>query len=157
MRNLFPGKRYEETVWISDARLLDATGQPAAAFAHDEPVRIVLDCDVERLAAGLNAGIVVKDGRDRVIFRSEFDLPALPATTKTFRCEAMIPANLLTPGRYVFTVFVHVPLVRIVYLSEDAMVMSIFDAGSPLAQYEGKTDLGCVFVDCGWQVQPPPV
>ena len=92
---------------------------------------------------------------DRVVFRSEFDLPDLPPGTKTFQCEAAIPAKLLTPGRYVFTIFVHVPLIRMDYLAEDALVMSVFDAGSPFSQYEGKTDYGCVFVDCGWRVREP--
>ena len=37
-------------------------------------------------------------------------------------------------------------------LADDARVMTIFDAGAPLAKYEGKADCGCVFVDCGWRV-----
>ena len=147
-----PGKRYEETIWIEDARLLDTDGKTDATFPHNEPVRVVLDCGMARFVAGANVGVVVKDGKDRVVFRSEFDLPILPPETSTFRCEAAIPADLLTPGRYVFIVFVHVPLVRMIYLADDALVMNIFDAGSPFAKYEGKSDLGCVFVDCGWQL-----
>ena len=148
-----PGKRYEDTVWVDDARLLDAEGKMDATFPHDEPVRIVLDCGMARFVAGVNVGVVVKDSKDRAVFRSEFDLPTPPPQTKTFRCEAVVPANLLTPGRYVFTVYVHLPLVRMIYLADDALVMNVFDAGSPFAQYEGKADLGCVFVDCGWQVR----
>ena len=42
-----------------------------------------------------------------------------------------------------------------IYLADDALVMNVFDAGSPFARYEGKADTGCVFVDCGWQVRRP--
>ncbi len=149
------GKRFEDTVWVEDARLLDTTGQPATNFPHSEPVRVALDCGMARFVPGLNVGIMVKDSRDRVVFRSEFDLPTLSADTTAFRCEGVIPAHFLIPGRYIFMVYVHVPLVRTVYVAVDSLVMQIVDAGSAFAKYDGKADVGCVFVDCGWQVLPP--
>ncbi len=150
-----PGKRYEESVWIDNVRLLDRTGQPTANFPHNEPVHVVLDCGLAVFKQGLNAGIIVKDNKDRVVFCSEFDLPVLAPDTSAFRCEGVIPANLLIPGRYVFTVYVHLPLVRLTYAAYDALVMNIVDAGSAYSRYEGKADWGCVFVDCRWHVRLP--
>ncbi len=153
------GKRYDESIWIDDARTLDPTGHPDAHFTHRDPIRLQLDCTVARPVAGANIGVVLKDSRDRVVFRSEIDFPAFPPSPTAYPfhcpCEATIPGDLLTPGRYLLTLFIHVPVVRMLFLAEDAIVLNVIDAGSPLSIYEGKADCGCVFVDCHWQIGFP--
>ena len=156
-----PGKRYEESIWITDAQTLDPVGQPSSRFTHDQPIHLKITCAHRRPVPGSNIGMVVKDGKDRVVFRSEVDMPPLPmpAAGQTISdvCEAVIPANLLVPGRYQFVLFIHVPVVRMIYLAEDALSITVLDAGSPLAIYEGKADCGCVFVDCRWCIQIPEI
>ena len=152
------GKRYEESVWISDAKTLDAQGKPTNRFPHHDPIRLALDCTVAHWVPGANVGMVLKDGKDRVVFRSEQDFPTPPTTTLyplAASCEATIPGDLLIPGRYLLTLFVHVPLVRMLFLADDALVLNIIDAGSPFARYEGKADCGCIFVDCRWRIDFP--
>jgi lipopolysaccharide transport system ATP-binding protein len=150
------GRRFEDSIWISGARTLDSKGEAKNRFTHREPIRVSLDCVVAKPVAAANIGIVVKDGKDRVVFRSEQDFPAFPTAADTYpvaaTCEGTIPGDLLVPGRYVLTLFIHVPVVKMIFLAEDAMIINIIDAGSAAALYEGKADYGCVFVDCGWQI-----
>ena len=148
------GKRYEETLWISGAQTLDADGQPDNRFTHRDPIRLVLDLAVAEPVPGAHLGFVLKDGKDRIVFRSELALLP-PAEQVAVRCEATIPGNLLVPGRYVLTLYIHVPLMRMIFLASDALTINVIDAGSIWAIYEGKGDSGCVFVECNWRVLVP--
>ena len=149
------GQRLEDTLWIADAKTLDATGEASSQFTHREAVQLVIDIHVAQAVAGAVVGIVLKDGKDRAVFYSEDALPS-PAQQSSCRYEATIPGQLLAPGRYVLTLFLHVPIVRMIFLANDALVVNIIDAGSPLAIYEGKGDYGCVLVDCQWRMTPLP-
>ena len=147
------GKRYEESIWITGAKMLDDRGEESNRFTHRESIHLRLDCTVAQRVAGANIGVVVKDGKDRVVFRSEVDFPA--EYPPAVHWEGVIPGDLLVPGRYLLTLFIHVPVVKMLFLAEDALVLNVIDAGSPAARYEGKADYGCVFVDCHWQIGFP--
>jgi len=67
--------------------------------------------------------------------------------------RATIPPHVLVPGRYFFTIFIHVPFVRLLDIVENAFPITIVDAGSQFSMYEGKADYGCVFVKCPWTVE----
>ena len=151
------GKRLEESIWLTDARLLDPAGDAATNFTHREPVRVAFDFTAVRAVAGANLCMNLKDSKDRIVFRSEVDLPAMPGSLSPAcplqgHAEAVIPGDLLTPGRYALTFYFHVPVVRTLYLAEDALVFTVIDAGSRFAAYEGKADIGSVFVDCAWRI-----
>ena len=148
------GKRFEDTLWIEAAKTVNAADEQTSQFTHRDPIRLALDVQVARAVTGAVIGIVLKDSRDHTIFYSEDILPP-PGQQASCRCEVVIPGGLLVPGRYVLTLFIHVPLVRMIYLANDSLVVNIIDAGSPLAIYEGKGDYGCVFVTCEWRIGPP--
>ncbi len=152
------GKNYDgsNSARLTAAQTYNADGQATNRFTHHDPIYLRLEGAVEHRVAGIGIGVVLKDSRDRVVFRSEQEFPALPPSPDAYplatRFEAMIPGDLLVPGRYLLTLFIHVPIVRMIFLAEDALVVNIADAGSPLSIYEGKADCGCIFVDCHWQI-----
>ena len=82
------GKRLEESIWLTDARVLDPEGNAATNFTHREPIRVAFDFTAVRAVAGANLCMNLKDAKDRVVFRSEADLPVMP--------ESLSPAHPLT-------------------------------------------------------------
>lgn len=143
------GRQADQNIELTNVRVI-AGNEVNPIITNRDPVTI--EFSVSQLAeiAGANLGFEFKDMKNRVIFRSEIDLPALATYPQNTLHTATIPANLLTPGQYKLTVFLHIPCVRHLYYAEDAFSLSIVDAGTRFSLYEGKADYGCVFVECQW-------
>jgi hypothetical protein len=66
-----------------------------------------------------------------------------------------VPPRTLTPGRYVLTLFVHRPFVKIRTCARGALVVVRDGPGVGVRPVHRAVDCGCVFVDCAWDAAPP--
>lgn len=147
-----------EDVSIAEARAFDSQGQPASQFTNKEPLVVGLTCKVKKSLRnekqGINVGFNLTDKSSRIVFRSETTISVEESQSESsIFIRATIPPHVLVPGRYFFTIFIHVPFVRILDIVENAFPITIVDAGSQFSMYEGKADYGCVFVECPWTVE----
>ena len=87
------------------------------------------------------------------MFTTDTETTGIFVTDSPFQSEitakVVIPAGVLRPEHYFFSLATYLPNQVIFHLVPDALSVSVFDGGSKYAASEGL-DYGCVFVDCNW-------
>lgn len=137
---------------IIKAQTFDAEGNPAVNFAHDQQITIAISCRVNNWVKGAEVRIGVRDSK-RNVFTSDTELVTDVNQSPNELCaKVVIPAGILRPEQYFFTLATYLPNQVIFHLVQDALSVSVFDGGSKYAASEGL-DYGCVFVDCDWAVE----
>lgn len=140
-------------VTIIKAQTYDSEGNHSVNFAHNQEIRILITCKVNNWINGSAIRVSVRDSK-RNVFTTDTE------ETETFTqyrpCElsasVVIPAGLLRPEHYFFTLLAYLPNQAIYDLVTDAISVTVYDGGSKYAASEGL-DYGCVFVDCKWTVE----
>ena len=140
---------------IIKAQSYDADGNPAVNFTHNQEIVIIITCKVNHWVTGAEVRIAVRDSK-RKVFTTDTELIAQNGQIPQELCaKVVIPAGLLRPEHYFFTLATYLPNQVIFDLIEDAFSVTVIDGGSKYAASEGL-DYGCVFVDCKWSVDNVP-
>jgi lipopolysaccharide transport system ATP-binding protein len=140
-----------------------ATGHRAAMYPHDEPVILRIQLATRNpTAASMVVEVSARDATKRTVFTSNASLghliSRLPESMGQGRLSSAamhIPARTLVPGKYSFSVRLLIPWLGTVDEVEDVGPITIVDAGSEFAHYEG-CDYGVVFVNCKWEIREMP-
>ena len=137
---------------ITKAQTYDAKGTPALNFAHNQQIMIVITCKINNFVKGTEIRVGVRDSK-RNVFTTDTELITKDGRISEELCaRVVIPAGVLRPERYFFTLATFLPNQIILDLVQDALSINVFDGGSKYAASEGL-DYGCVFVDCAWTVE----
>lgn len=145
-----------KSMWISEIGTYNVFDQPIAEFRHTESITVKVECKIQELVKGVMIGITTKDVKGRKIFTTQRLLDEMTQkqhkTTDRITSIITLPANLLAPGMYCFTIALHIPNVQFVDKVDDVCLFKINDCGNELSIY-GDTDNGCVLVNCLWEFQ----
>jgi lipopolysaccharide transport system ATP-binding protein len=137
---------------ITKAQTFDSEGNPCVNFAHDQQIAIAITCKINNWVKGAEVRIGVRDSK-RNVFTSDTELLTVEdGLPQELFAKVIIPAGLLRPEQYFFTLATYLPNQVIFHLVQDALSVSVYDGGSKYAASEGL-DYGCVFVDCYWTVE----
>jgi lipopolysaccharide transport system ATP-binding protein len=142
----------DKEMLIKRAWACDGADKRTVEFGHDDSISLHLICRISTAIPDAHIGIFVRDTRDRIVFRSEAAVPE-GLNNAEVSTTIIIPNCTLVPGRYIVTLFIHQPHVRIIDCVEDGLVVNVTDTGSRFAHYDGRVDIGCVFVDCKWSMR----
>jgi lipopolysaccharide transport system ATP-binding protein len=141
-----------EIVFLS-VEAWDEDGKPATVFAHTQSITAVIACRINRWERGAEISIGVRDSR-RNVFTTDTELSVdFVPNRGVIVAKAVIPANLLRPEQYFFTLAAHIPNQVVFDHIPDAFSIRVIDGGSKYVAGEGL-DHGCVFVDCAWTIEP---
>jgi len=145
----------EKDIYVAEAEIFSASGVPVSELGHTEPIILKIDSVINKWADDVVLGVIVKDLYSRKIFTTQIKLLShlVDRNTNQFTTKLKIPAKLLTPGRYSFSMAFHIPNVRIIDQIDEVCRFKIIDMGSEFAMYEGL-DYGCVFANCSWEIKP---
>ncbi len=143
----------QKDIAIMKAQTYDAQGSPSVNFTHNQEIVIAITCKVNHRVSGAEVRVAVRDSKRRV-FTTDTELPfsQVKQTPEDLCARVVIPAGLLRPERYFFTLATYLPNQVIFHLVEDALSVTVVDGGSKYAASEGL-DYGCVFVDCRWSIE----
>lgn len=140
-----------EDIYIVYVETINASEIPTSNFGHNEAITLKIGCKVKTWYNNLVISIALKDRLGRKIFTSEMRLDDIKKNEESFSAKVKLPIKFLTPGKYYFTIALHLPNVRIVDYIDEACLFNITDIGSEFAIYEGL-DYGCVFANCEWNI-----
>ncbi len=138
---------------ITEVSLYNSSKQKANAFAHDEEISIHIEFFALSRKRGFNICFAVYNDFQQVIFTSDVPLEGYKVASKKNWAEACIPASTLTSGNYSLMVAIHDPAKgggAVSYL-EFICPFQVFDNGSHFLKYEGRWEVGNVFVNCSWK------
>jgi lipopolysaccharide transport system ATP-binding protein len=147
-------ERGDKSIYIAEVSTQNADGQPAAAFAHTEPIVIALQAGLRSYRENVAVSIVVRDRLGRNIFMSQKTLAEMgvQSSSRSFDVRLTIPPHFLTPGTYSLYIEIHVPFMEWLDKLYEVCPFSIADTGSEMSMHEGY-DYGCVFSPCQWEVR----
>jgi lipopolysaccharide transport system ATP-binding protein len=123
-------------------------------YSHKEKIHVNIEFVIRDIVHDLTLGIIVYDNKNRKVFTSQIVLPQLSKLDmpeKSFSSTVEIPEEVLVPGNYKITIVLHVPLMHVYDIVEEALFFTIYDGGSQFAQYQ-NIDYGVVFVNCKWSL-----
>lgn len=142
----------QKDIAIIKAQTFNAEGNSAINFSHDEQIIIAITCKINNFVRGAELRISVRDSK-RNVFTTDAELVTEDNHIPEELCaKVLIPAGLLRPGQYFFTLASYLPNQIIFHRVQDAFSVNVFDGGSKYAASEGL-DYGCVFVDCAWTIE----
>lgn len=142
---------------ILEAKTVNKYDADASEFSHTESIALKLRLFAEKWINDLVLGVSVKDLQGRKIFTSQIGLNSFRELGKQELIVNMkVPAELLVPGQYFFSIALHVPNIQILEQLEEICKFIVVDMGSEFAMYEG-VDYGCIFANCSWEVSPAQV
>jgi lipopolysaccharide transport system ATP-binding protein len=149
------GSLPDKEIVILKAQTFDAEGNIAVNFAHNQEIKIIITYKVNKWVNGSAIRVAVRDSK-RNVFTTDTE------ETETFAqhspkqgelcASVVIPAGLLRPEHYFFTLSAYLPNQVTFNLVRDALSITVYDGGSKYAASEWH-DYGCVFVDCKWSVE----
>ncbi len=137
---------------IIKAQTFDSEGKPASNFTHNQEITVAITCKINHWVSGSEVRIAVRDSKRRVFTTDTELIDPNENISDTVCAKAVIPAGLLRPECYFFTVATYLPNQIIFDFVEDALLVTVIDGGSKYAASEGL-DYGCVFVDCKWSLE----
>lgn len=137
----------DSDIFIKDFSIGSSEEKGISDFKHNDSIVINFSCKSRQAINGALIAFYVRDLLGRKIFTSERPIDSFENLENIV---STIPPNILTPGRYVISLSIHVPNIKIYDLLEDAFMITVHDNGSAFSNYEG-TDYGCVFVECEWK------
>jgi len=137
---------------ILKAQTYDVKGNPSVNFTHNQEIVIAITCKINNWMSGVEVRVAVRDSK-RKVFTTDTELISQNGQIPEELCaKVVIPAGLLRPEQYFFTLATYLPNQVIFHLVEDALSVTVIDGGSKYAASEGL-DYGCVFVDCKWSME----
>jgi len=149
------GSLPEKEIVIVKAQTFDAEGNNVVNFAHNQEIKITISYKINNWVNGSAIRVAVRDSK-RNVFTTDTE------ETETFfqhnpdqgelQASVVIPAGLLRPGHYFFTLSAYLPNQVTFDLVRDALSVTVYDGGSKYAASEWH-DYGCVFVNCKWSVE----
>lgn len=100
---IFTGGEDKDARFIS-ARTVGVDGAPKACFRSDENIRVILTYQINRQLFGVSVGLSILTAEQAVLW-SMTDWEAYPELLEKrepgiWKCEIVIPANVLKPDRY---------------------------------------------------------
>lgn len=144
-----------KSIIVSGAKTVNNSGFATGVFNYSEPIYLEITYKVHEKLNDVLLGIAVKDKIGRKVFTSQVPLKQ-PNNShydrNTFIATLKIPDTFLTPGQYSFLVAMHIPKVQILDQLDNICSFTITDTGSEFSMYDGL-DYGCVFANCGWNIQ----
>jgi lipopolysaccharide transport system ATP-binding protein len=147
-----PNVSSDKEITIAKAQALNFAGEKTSHFANNEQIIIAVNCKINQWLPNTVMGFYIKDQRGRKVFTNNNNKwNSVNQNSKEIYTTVTIPANFLVPGQYVLTFAISVEHVRFVDIAEDVLGITVIDAGSVFASYEGY-DYGCVFADCKWSI-----
>jgi len=136
-------------ICIIKAQTFDFLGNPSSNFMHTEEIVVSITCKINRWISGSEIGISLRNSKVK-IFTTDTKFPSkIGSYSEKITFSVIIPAGLLRPGKYFFSIATYLPNLNIIDSIDDALSMTVVDGGSKYAANEGL-DYGCVFVDCKW-------
>lgn len=137
---------------IVSGKTFDSAGNPSSNFTHNQEITVTIRCKVNRWTKGSEVRLSVRDAK-RNVFTTDTELLFHGDQPSDVLCaQVVIPANVLRPETYFFTLATYLPNQVIFDLVNDALSITVIDGGSKYAASEGL-DYGCVFVDCKWSIK----
>jgi len=140
----------KKDLFIKKISLFNSQNQPSRNFAHDEEFTLAFEVVKNTLISDVLLGVFFTDMYDKRIFSAQLPISDKLANDHTRTFHLIIPACVLTPNTYSFSVGLHIPNIQIIDERSNAGKISVYDNGSDLYKYAG-TDVGVVFVKCNWQ------
>ena len=140
-----------DQIRIRSARTVDAGNRPRTEFDYKESVALSMDVDFPKeIPRGTMVGIALKDHLERKLFSVQKAYAEIADRPGPCRFTVAIPAGLLTPGHYSFSMALHVTRRQVLDFVPSACRFAILDTGSEMSAYAG-TDYGAFFVNCAFQ------
>lgn len=139
----------QKDICIIKAQTFDFLGNPSSNFMHTDEIVVSITCKINRWISGSEIGISLRNSKVK-IFTTETKFPSkIGSCSEKITFSVIIPAGLLRPGRYFFSIATYLPNLNIIDSIDDALSIMVVDGGSKYAANE-SLDYGCVFVDCKW-------
>jgi len=139
-------------ITIIRAQSYDRLGKPSNYFTHNQEIAVEIRCKVNRWITGAEVRLAVRDVKRNVFTTDTVLISSGNHMRDEILARVVIPANLLRPETYFFTIATYLPNQVIYDLVDDALSVTVIDGGSKYAASEGL-DYGCVFVDCQWSIE----
>jgi lipopolysaccharide transport system ATP-binding protein len=137
---------------IMNAQSYDEEGNLSVSFSHDQEIIIKIACRIKSPIRGLEVRVAVRDTKRNVITTDTELVTQNGHMPEEMSASMVIPAGLLRPEQYFFTLALYLPNQIIFDIVEEALSVTVSDGGSKYAASEGL-DYGCVFVDCKWTIE----
>lgn len=146
-------KNYVKEMFVSNAQAMNIKNDLTTTFKHTEPIIIKVNCKINRWIPNTVMGFFIRDQRGRKVFTNNNPRwNTIDPEAKEIVASVTIPSDFLVPGQYVFTFAITVHRTTPIDWAEDILAITVVDAGSVFASYEGQ-DYGCVFADCIWSIE----
>lgn len=140
----------EKEFFIKRIIVQNSNGEECRNFAHDESINISVDIKKNTYLNDVLLGIHFYDVYDKRIFTCE--LPVSDKLTdlseRTFKLK--LPAKVLVPNAYHFTVGLHIPNIQLIDVKENVVNIAVYDNGSEFFKYP-MGEYGLVFMNGEWQ------
>jgi lipopolysaccharide transport system ATP-binding protein len=122
----------------------DSLNQIQTEYNHDDEIRIVFEVFLPEWNDMLEVFLAACDKHGRRIFTINIPLKKYYSGDPFIKLAVIIPALVLTPGRYSWFIFIHYPFITFYDLLEGVCEFSIIETGSAFSRYSGY-DYGCIY------------
>jgi len=136
---------------INGVLLLNSKNELCVNFAHDEEIILEVDINCNKKADDVLLAIHVYDILGKRIFTSQHPMQSYFSTNKNKKFRLHIPANLLTPQSFTFSIGLHIPNIKLLDLKSNIVSFNIYDNGSEFYRYK-VGEYGVVFANCSWEI-----
>ncbi len=137
-----------KSIVLTEVTCADTNGSEKYDFKMDECININLRATGKSQHDGEVLSIAMHDNSGNRVFTTEQETSGIEINSSGKGIRVVVPAGVLTPGRYQLTAAVHVPNNMVIDEVRQAVVFNVHDTGSRFSKY--GSGYGCVFVECEW-------
>lgn len=141
----------DEDSGIVSLLMVDNSNKLRSEFRFDEVVNILIKIKIQKSYLEAFLGFKLIDQKERIVFTSEIKLSTLISLEGIFELKVKLPKELLVPGQYNISLFMHIPNIILIDYLEECLSFEFLETGSDFYLYVGS-DYGCVIADCKWNL-----
>jgi lipopolysaccharide transport system ATP-binding protein len=128
----------------------NSANKNASTFSHNEDVILQFDFNhYNNKPQGTTITVLVEDELNKPIFATHYKLGKLKENNHSQMINMVIPKNTLLPGRYLFSIIVHVPNVEMIAEINNKLELTIEDTGHIHSAFPNR-DFGRVTLPINW-------
>lgn len=135
---------------FSEIKLCNENYELQTDFNITDRLAFFLKFKVSKSYSNATIGIKFTDNLDRTIFTTERIITDFVNQNGEGSIKIIIPGGVLVPSIYNISFGIHIPNVHWIDYKPNLLSLEILANENRLYQY-ASSELGCVFVDCGWQ------
>lgn len=119
----------------------------------DEPIAVNFDIVIgeDKILSSLYLGVTVMDKQERKVFNKNIALKDIVDGKGIHKLRMIIPHSLLIPNHYNVSAGLHIPNQSFIGVQNAIANFTINDTSNQYFMYQG-VDMGCVNVDCKWEL-----